>query len=193
MSKQQLERRVLTDPHVQVYTCGRRDIEAGKIDRRVLAAIEYLSTSGLHPDVTGLACDASINGTTGVDEAGSTGQSVDISAINGVPIEGNTGLGSVTDRTIRKLLALQGSMAPTQIIGPISYRDQSTTLALPSHDNRIQILFGTSYGSNGTASKQVASILKPAQWTTLINRLSQIPEPVVPVSPSRYAIRQPAH
>ena len=156
MSKQQLERRVLTDPHVQIYACGRRDIEAGKIDRRVLAAIEYLSTSGLHPDVTGLACDASVNGTTGVDEAGSTGQSVDISAINGVPIEGHTGVGSVTDQAIRKLLALQGSMAPTQIIGPISYRDQSTTLALPSHDNRIQILFGTSYGSNGTASKQVA-------------------------------------
>jgi murein DD-endopeptidase MepM/ murein hydrolase activator NlpD len=193
MSKQQLERRVLTDPHVQVYACGRRDIEAGKIDRRVLAAIEYLSTSGLHPDVTGLACDASVNGTTGVDEAGSTGQSVDISAINGVSIEGHTGVGSVTDRTIRKLLALQGSMAPTQIIGPISYRDQSTTLALPSHDNRIQILFGTSYGSNGAASKQVKSILKPGQWTTLINRLSEIPEPVVPVSPSRFAIRQTAH
>jgi hypothetical protein len=193
MSKQQLERRVLTDPHVQVYACGRRDIEAGKIDRRVLAAIEYLSASGLHPDVTGLACDASVNGTTGVDEAGGTGQSVDISAINGVPIAGHTGAGSVTDQTIRKLLALQGSMAPTQIISPISYRDQSTTLALPSHDNRIQILFGTSYGSNGTASKQVASILKPAQWTKLISRLSEIPEPVVPVSPSRYAIRQPAH
>ena len=168
MSKQQLERRVLTDRHVQLYACGQRDIEAGKIDRRVLAAIEYLSTSGLHPDVTGLACDASVNGTTGVDEAGSTGQSVDISAINGVPIAGHTGVGSVTDQTIRRLLALQGSMAPTQIIGPISYRDQSTTLALPSHDNRIQILFGTSYGSNGAASKQVASILKPGQWTTLI-------------------------
>ncbi len=88
MSKQQLERRVLVDPHVQIYACGRRDIEAGKIDRRVLAVIEYLSTSGLHPDVTGLACDASVNGTTGVDEAGSTGESVDISAINGVPIAG---------------------------------------------------------------------------------------------------------
>jgi hypothetical protein len=193
MSKQQLERQVLADSHVQIYACGRRDIEAGKIDRRVLAAIEYLSTSGLHPNVTGLACDASVNGTTGVDEAGSTGESVDISAINDVPIEAHTGVGSVTDQTIRKLLALQGSMAPTQIIGPISYRDQSTTLALPSHDNRIQILFGSSYGSNGKASKQVASILKPGQWTKLISRLSEIPEPVVPVSPSRYAIRQPAH
>jgi Transglycosylase SLT domain/Peptidase family M23 len=193
MSKQQLEERVLRDPHVEIYACGRRDIEAGKIDRRVLAAIEYLSASGLDPDVTGLACDASVNGTTGVDEAGTTGQSVDISKINGTPIEGHTGPGSVTDQTIRKLLALQGSMAPTQIVGPISYRDQPTTLALPSHQNRIQILFGTSYGANGTASKQVQSILKPGQWTTLINRISQLPEPVVPVKASRYAIREHAH
>jgi murein DD-endopeptidase MepM/ murein hydrolase activator NlpD len=193
MSKQQLEQRVLRDPHVEIYACGRRDIEAGRIDRRVLAAIEYLSASGLDPDVTGLACDASVNGTSGVDEAGTTGQSVDISKINGVPIEGHTGPGSITDQAIRRLLALQGSMAPTQIVGPISYRDQSTTLALPNHQDRIQVLFGTSYGANGNTSKQVKSILKPGQWTTLINRLSQLPEPVVPVRASRYAIRQPAH
>ena len=29
MSKQQLTNRVLSDPHVQIYTCGRRDIQAG--------------------------------------------------------------------------------------------------------------------------------------------------------------------
>ena len=190
MSKQQLEQRVLRDPRVEIYECGRRDIEAGKIDRRVLAAIEYLSASGLDPDVTGLACDASVNGTTGVDEAGTTGQSVDISKINDVPIQSHTGAGSITDQAIRRLLALQGSMAPTQIVGPISYRDQPTTLALPNHQDRIQILFGTSYGANGAASKQVQSILKPAQWTTLINRLSELPEPVVPVRTSRYAIRE---
>ena len=93
---------------------------------------------------------------------------------------------------MRRLLALQGSMAPTQIVGPISFRNQSSTLELPSHQNRIQVLFGTSYGANGTASKQVSSILKPGQWTTLMNRLAQIPEPVVPVRTSRYAIRQSA-
>jgi hypothetical protein len=193
MSKQQLQQRVLSDPHVQIYACGRRDIESGKIDRRVLAAIEYLSTSGLHPDVSGLACDASVNGTTGVDEAGTTGQSVDISAINGVSVAGHTGPDSATVVAMRRLLALQGSMAPTQIVGPISFRNQSSTLELPSHQNRIQVLFGTSYGTNGTASKQVSSILKPGQWTTLMNRLAQIPEPVVPVRTSRYAIRQSAH
>ncbi len=47
MSKAQLQSRVLVDPHVQIYACGRRDIQAGLIDRRVLATIEFLSASGL--------------------------------------------------------------------------------------------------------------------------------------------------
>jgi hypothetical protein len=29
MSKDQLEQVVLADPHVQIYSCGRRDIQAG--------------------------------------------------------------------------------------------------------------------------------------------------------------------
>ena len=49
MSKEQLTERVLQDPHVQIYNCGRRDIAAGLIDRRVLATIEFLSASGLDP------------------------------------------------------------------------------------------------------------------------------------------------
>ncbi len=44
-SKQQLTTRVLADPHVQIYACGRCDIEGGLIDRRVLAVIEFLSAS----------------------------------------------------------------------------------------------------------------------------------------------------
>ena len=56
MSKEQLQSRVLSDPHVQIYTCGRRRSSAGLIDRRVLATIEFLSASGLDPSVSGLPC-----------------------------------------------------------------------------------------------------------------------------------------
>ena len=45
MSKEQLQNRVLEDPNVQIYPCGRRDIQDGAIDRRVLAVIEFLSAS----------------------------------------------------------------------------------------------------------------------------------------------------
>jgi len=190
MSKQQLTTRVLTDPHVQVYACGRRDIEAGLIDRRVLAVIEFLSASGLDPDVSGLECGHSATGATGTDSAGATGASVDISKINGIPVAGHQQPGSITDITIRRLLTLQGSMRPNQIISDISYKSQSNTLALPDHKNRIQITYTPDFGTNNKLSKQIKSILQPGQWIQLINRISQIPEPVVPVSPSKYAIQE---
>ncbi len=190
MSKQQLTTRVLSDPHVQIYACGRRDIEAGLIDRRVLAVIEFLSASGLDPDVSGLECGHSATGATGTDAAGATGASVDISKINGIPILGHQQPGSITDITIRRLLTLQGSMRPNQIVSDISYKAQPNTLALPDHKNRIQITFTPDFGTNNKLTKQIKSILQPGQWIQLINRISQIPEPVVPIAPSKYAIQE---
>ncbi len=193
MSKQQLTTRVLADPHVQVYPCGRRDIEGGLIDRRVLAVIEFLSASGLDPDVSGLECGHSLTGATGTDAAGATGASVDITKINGIPVLGHQQPGSVTDMTIRRLLTLQGSMRPNQIISDISYKAQPNTLALPDHKNRIQITFTPDFGTNNKLTKQLKSILAPGQWIQLINRISQIPEPVVPIAPSKYAIQTKNH
>jgi transglycosylase-like protein with SLT domain/peptidase M23-like protein len=193
MSKQQLTNRVLADPHVQIYACGRRDIEAGLIDRRVLATIEFLSASGLDPDVTGLECGHSLSGADGVDAAGETGSSVDISKINNIPVLGHQGPGSITDITIRRLLTLQGSMRPDEIVSDMSYKSQNNTLALPDHKNRIQIEFTPDYGSNPKLAKQIKSILQPGQWIQLINRISQIPEPIVPIAPSKYAIKTPGN
>jgi hypothetical protein len=189
MSKEQLQSRILADPHVQIYTCGRRDIQAGVIDRRILATIEFLAASGLEPSVSGLACGHSITGTNGVDAAGATGSSVDISKINGIPLLGHQGAGSITDITIRRLLTLQGSMKPTQIISLMSYKSQTNTLALPDHSDRLQIAYTPLFGQNKTLSAEIASILKPGQWTQLINRISQIPEPTVPTNPSQYATK----
>jgi hypothetical protein len=189
MSKEQLTERALQDPHVQIYNCGRRDIAAGLIDRRVLATIEFLSASGLTPYVSGLKCGHSLDGSTGTDAAGASGSSVDISKINNVPVLGHTGPGSITDITIRRLLTLQGAMRPDQIISPISYKGENSTLALPDHKNRIQVTFTPDFGTNKKLSKQIKALLQPGQWVQLINRISQIPEPVVPIAPSKYAIR----
>jgi murein DD-endopeptidase MepM/ murein hydrolase activator NlpD len=190
MSKQQLTLRVLSDPHVRIYNCGRRDIQTGQIDRRVLATIEFLSASGLDPYVSGLKCGASVNARTGTDQQGTTGQSVDISKINNIPVAGHQGAGSITDIAIRRLLTLQGSLRPDEIVSDIAYKSQPNTLALPDHRNRIQITYTPDYGTNKKLSQQIKSILQPGQWAQLINRISQIPEPVVPISPSKYAIRK---
>jgi hypothetical protein len=186
MSKQQLTNRILSDPHVQIYACGRRDIQAGLVDRRILAALEFLSTSGLDPSVSGLVCGAGKNGT---DPAGQTGASVDISKINGIPILGHQGAGSITDITIRRLLTLQGAMKPNQIISLMSYKSQNNTLALPDHANRLQITYTPIFGQNKKLAEQITQILKPKQWIQLINRISQIPEPTIPTTPSKYATK----
>jgi hypothetical protein len=191
MSKEQLQNRVLQDPNVQIYPCGRRDIQDGSIDRRVLAVIEFLTASGLKPTVSGLKCGTTPTGSNGVDAAGATGESVDISAVNGIPIEGNQGPGSIADITVRRLLTLQGAMAPDEIVSLMSYKNQPTALSMPDHANRIQVSYTPLYGTNKQASAEVGSILTSGQWSELIQRLSQLPEPIVPVSPSRYAIKTP--
>jgi murein DD-endopeptidase MepM/ murein hydrolase activator NlpD len=189
MSKEQLTYRVLEDPHVKIYACGRRDVQAGLIDRRILAVIEFLSASGLDPTVSGLECGHSLTGSTGVDAAGATGASVDISKINNIPILGHQGPGSITDITIRRLLTLQGTFRPDAIVSTMSYKGQSNTIALPDHNNRVQITYTPVFGQNKALSAQIADLLAPKQWVQLINHLSQIPEPVVPIAPSRYAIK----
>jgi hypothetical protein len=189
MSKEQLTNRILEDPRARIYACGRRDIQAGLIDRRVLATIEFLTASGLDPTVTGLECGHSVTGRSGTDATGATGTSVDISKINNVPIRGHQGAGSVTDMTIRRLLTLQGLMKPNQIISTMSYKGQPNTLALPDHANRVQITYTPEFGTNKKLSNEIRSILQPGQWIQLINRISQIPEPVVPIAPSQYAVR----
>jgi Transglycosylase SLT domain/Peptidase family M23 len=189
MSKQQLTNRVLADPHVQIYACGRRDIQAGLIDRRILAVIEFLTASGLDPTVSGLECGHSLTASTGVDAAGATGASVDISKINNIPILGNQGPGSITDITIRRLLTLQGTFRPNEIVSLMSYKGQSSTMRLPDHANRIQVTYTPVYGQNKQLSAEIANLLSPGEWTTLINHISQIPEPIVPIAPSKYAIK----
>jgi hypothetical protein len=187
MSKEQLTNRVLVDPHVQVYSCGRRDIQAGLIDRRVLATIEFLSASGLDPTVDGLRCGSTVFASTG--SASSSGDSVEISRVNKIPVLHHQGPGSITDITIRRLLTLQGAMRPDEIISQMSYKGQSNTLSMPDHSSQIQVSFTPLFGANKKLSTALSSALKPGQWTALINRISKIPEPIVPIAPSKYAIR----
>ena len=52
---------------------------------------------------------------------------------------GHQGLGSITDITIRRLLTLQGSMRPDEIVSDMSYQDQTEHRGAADHTNRIQI------------------------------------------------------
>ena len=84
-------------------------------------------------------------------------------------------------------------MKPDQIISTMSYKGQGNTLALPDHADRISVAFTPLFGANSKLSNQIKSILQPGQWDELINRISQIPEPIVPIAPSKYAIKTGSH
>ncbi|MET0601774.1 MAG: lytic murein transglycosylase [Baekduia sp.] len=191
MSKESLQRRVLTDSRIQVYGCGRTDIRAGNIDRRVLATLEFLSASGLKPSVTSLECGHGLMTASGNISEHSSGSAVDIAAINGIPILGHQGEGSITDMTIRRLLTLQGTMKPHQIISLMTFDGADNTLSLPDHADHIHVGFRPLYGSDSKLGRQLNSALKPKQWIKLIDRLGQIDNPKVLTSPSKYAIDAP--
>src|SRR4051812_24833131 len=188
MSKESLEQRVLADPNVDVYDCGRRDIRAGAIDRRVLATLEFLSASGLRPTVSTLKCGHSFLTSSGNVSEHSSGNAVDIAAINGIPIIGHQGAGSITDITIRRLLTLQGTMKPHQIISLMTFDGTDNTLALPDHADHIHVGFRPLFAPGGKLGRQQEAILKPGQWIKLIDRLGDIQNPTVRVQPSKYAI-----
>ena len=103
---------MLADSRIQIYPCGRTDIETGRIDRRVLALLAFLAESGMNPTVTSLQCGHGTYTTSGNVSHHSTGTAVDIAAINGVPILGHQEPGGVTDQAVRAILTLQGSMVP---------------------------------------------------------------------------------
>jgi hypothetical protein len=192
-SKEQLEQQVLVNPGISIYPCGRQDIQTGQIDRQVLATLEFLEVSGLKPTVSALTCGHSdLTAEANVSER-STGDVVDISEINGIPIAGHQGPGSITDTTIRKLLTLQGSMKPHQIISLMSYPGTDNTLAMASHYNDIHVGFqppsiGDQPAESASLAGSLSSSITPSEWIKLIARLGEIPDPTVASGPSVAAI-----
>jgi hypothetical protein len=184
MSKSALEQRVLNDPALSIYSCGRNDIQTHQVDRRVLAVMEYLVAKGYRLTITSLKCGHSYLTSSGNVSAHSYGSAVDIAAVNGIPITGHQGPGTITEAVIKDLLLLQGTMRPAQIISLMDLGPP--TFILPDHYNHIHV--GYTFTTSGSSIKQLGQILKPEQWQRLIQRLGEIQNPKVPSKPSAAAL-----
>jgi hypothetical protein len=189
MSKETLIRRVLDDRRIDIYGCGRADVRAGAIDRRVLATLAYLASAGLKPTVSSLKCGHGYLTASGNVSEHSTGTAMDIAAINGINIYGHQGPGSIADLTIQRLLTLQGTMKPHQIISLMTFDGADNTIAMGDHADHIHVGWRPLYGENKEAAKQIDAILKPTQWIKLIDRLGEIDNPTVAEQPSKYAVK----
>jgi hypothetical protein len=206
-SKASLERAVLSDPGIAISSCSRHEVASGAIDRRALAVLSFLSRSGLKPTVGTLACDGAY-AQRGYVSSDHLGDALAITAINGVPIEGNQGAGSITDTTIRALLTLQGEYAPHEIVSLMRYPGSPTTHASSDHGRYVEITFlppvkrsatsaavgakaAHSAGAKGKPAVSplaVGTALSSAQWDQLISRIGTLPKPNLKTKPSSSAI-----
>ena len=186
MGKSELERRVAAQPaHRDLRLRPRATSAARRIDRRVLATLEFLAANGLRPTVTSLKCGHSLFTASGNVSHHSSGNAVDIAKINGIPILGHQGKGSITDIAVRRLLTLQGTMKPAQIITLMKYEGADNTFAMGDHDDHIHVGFQPMFDANSKLGRQLNAVLKPGQWIKLIDRLGEIDNPTVRVKPSQ--------
>jgi len=188
LGKQALQRLVLSNPAIALYPCGRDDVRAGRIDRRVLATLQFLAGAGLRPTVSSLSCGHSRLTSSGNVSEHSSGNAVDIAAINGVPILGNQGAGSITEKAIQQLLSLQGTMQPHQIISLMTFDGAANTLAMADHADHIHVGFTPQQAPGSLQAQLFEASLDSKAWRRLIDRLAAIGNPRVAATPSPGAI-----
>jgi hypothetical protein len=195
MSQAQLERAVLADPGIVLDACGRHDVSSGKLDKRSLAVLAFLSRSGLTPTVGGLRCGL-----------GGAATAIDITAINGTAVARHQGSGTITDLTIRTLLTMPAGFVPEHIISLMRYPSAPNTQADAGFANRIHLVFAkaapavTPKAANATsasrafnASQLATPYVSATQWNQLMSRIGALPEPLVVTKPSAAAIPDPKH
>ena len=196
-SKTQLEQQVPREGSIHLAACERRLIADGRVDRRVLATLAFLSASGLHPSVSSRTCSTSlsarpIGGAATTDRSASAPASVgdvlDISEINGTSVVGRDGEASVATLALRKLAALQGVMKPLQIASSIRLAGAPHTVVLPGYAGVIRISFAPLQSTQAHVASAASSGLTPAEWLQLVARLGQVPDPTVSPKPSTAAI-----
>src|SRR4051794_21219161 len=132
-----LGEKVLSDPRVSVYGGGRGDIQAGRVNVRVLAAIEYLADSFGQVSVSCLISGHRLYARPGVVSAHIYGLAADISQVGGTSITGHQEPGGITERAVRDLLLLPPELMPKQVISLLGLGGPSFPLA--NHYDHIHI------------------------------------------------------
>ncbi len=208
LSQPELERAVLADPGVKLGSCDRAQVASGKVSRRVLALLVFLSRSGLKPTVGELRCGRQLYTPKGLVTAFPPAGTVDIAAINDIPIAAHQGAGTITDVTIRTLLTLQHQLAPKRIVSLMRYPGAPSTIAKPDHASYIQIELPRRVsravvsrsagataarsggpGTSSTARAVVNPVLDTLAWQRLMTQVGSLQAPRLLHKPSASAIR----
>jgi membrane-bound lytic murein transglycosylase B len=206
LSKDELQSAVLGDPGIKLGKCDRDQLAAGKVGRRSLALLVFLSRSGLKPTVGELRCGRPVYTAKGLTTSFPPAGTIDISAINGIPITDHQGAGTITDITIRTLLTIPSQFAPKQIVSLMRYPGAPSTIAAADYSSYIKVeLARTSRasvskvaGHNAKSAKAASSktaaaatdvVLGTTEWQRLVGQIGSLSAPKLSSKPSASAIR----
>jgi hypothetical protein len=138
-SKRTLEKKVLNDRRLFIYAGGRSDVAAHGIDVRVLVLLRYMAEAHGTVTVSSLHSGHRYYSRPGVVSAHTYGLAVDIAALGGTPIYGNSEPGGLTEDGVRNVLLLPAELRPRQVISLLGLGGPSFPLA--DHDDHIHVGF----------------------------------------------------
>jgi hypothetical protein len=136
-SKERLVKKLLKDERVWVYWGGREDLEADRIDVRIVVLLAYLAERHESVTVSSLVSGHRKYARPGVISAHTYGQAVDIAAVGGTSVLGNSQPGGMTEDAVRSILLLPAELQPQQVISLLGLGGPSFPLA--DHGDHIHV------------------------------------------------------
>jgi len=136
-AKKGLTRGLLADSRVSIYAGGRSDLAAGRIDVRVVVLLRYLAQAHGQVTVSSLHSGHRYYSRPGVVSAHTYGLAVDIAALGGRAILGNSQPGGTTEHAVRNVLLLPAELRPQQVISLLGLGGPSFPLA--NHADHIHV------------------------------------------------------
>ena len=138
-AKDRLTDRLLADENVWIYGSGREDLEAGRIDVRVIVLLGYLTERHESLTVSSLFSGHRKFARAGVVSAHTYGHAVDIAAVGELSIAGNQQPGGITESAVRSVLLLPAELQPQQVISLLGLGGPS--FPLRDHGDHIHVGF----------------------------------------------------
>jgi hypothetical protein len=136
-AKPKLAKQALNDSRISIYPGGRFDIQTGRTDIRILVLIRYLAESHGKVTVSSLTTGHRLYSRPGVISAHMYGLAVDVSALGGLSVMGNSAPGGLTEQGVRNILLLPAELQPRQVISLLGMGGPSFPMG--NHDDHIHV------------------------------------------------------
>jgi hypothetical protein len=138
-AKPSLSKRILADKRISIYPGGRSDIQANRVNVRIIALIAYLAEAHGQVTVSCLISGHRLYARPGVISAHIYGLAADISSLGGLSIMGNSQPGGMTEEGVRNILMLPSELQPRQVISLLGMGGPSFPMG--NHDDHIHVGF----------------------------------------------------